>query len=267
MHRTLVWTGKGGTGKTTSVANLGPELAYLGARVLLVGFDPQADLEASYDITPDAPTIADALTGHRPVTDCLTEIALPGTTHGGTLHLLPASPVLDDLLGAFADGGHQSLDLLLGQLDEAFDIALIDTQGAITPLSDTAAHAADTVLFVMEPGAYESRALAKRLGEIQASRTETGGWRMKPLGVVFMRTPARSSSLRLLREQLADTETYGAEIYVFEHHTRPQTSVQLHPLHGRPTVMVEPDSNVGRDYRRIAAELLQQLNALYPAAA
>lgn len=262
MHRTLLWTGKGGTGKTSSVANLGPELAYRGLRVLLVGFDSQAHLEATYGIGPDALTVVDALTGEAEPHACLHEIPLPGSTHGGTLHLLPSTRRLDDLSPALAQRDYAALDELLDVFHDDFDLALIDTVGALTPISHTAARAADTVLFVMEPGAYEALSLGERLGEIEAYR-EDDAWRMQPLGVIFTRTPRKSSAMQTLREHIADAENFGADIYVFEHHTRPQSSVQTHALQGRPTVLVQPDSNVGRDYRAIAGELLDRLVRLH----
>jgi len=54
MYRLLVWSSKGGVGKTTSVANLGPALARRGSNVLLVGFDAhQPDLEMTFGIEDD----------------------------------------------------------------------------------------------------------------------------------------------------------------------------------------------------------------------
>ena len=50
-----ICTQKGGVGKTTTAANLGVALARQGNRVLLVDFDPQADLSISLGYTnPDA---------------------------------------------------------------------------------------------------------------------------------------------------------------------------------------------------------------------
>lgn len=52
MHIVSVINYKGGVGKTTLTANLGAELAYRGARVLLLDLDPQASLTFSF-VKPD----------------------------------------------------------------------------------------------------------------------------------------------------------------------------------------------------------------------
>jgi chromosome partitioning protein len=46
---------KGGVGKTMTVANLGAALAQRGRRVVMVDFDPQADLSASWSLEEHDP--------------------------------------------------------------------------------------------------------------------------------------------------------------------------------------------------------------------
>jgi chromosome partitioning protein len=48
MRVTSIINYKGGVGKTTLTANLGAELAWRGAKVLLIDLDPQASLTFSF---------------------------------------------------------------------------------------------------------------------------------------------------------------------------------------------------------------------------
>ena len=152
MYRLLVWSSKGGVGKTTSVANLGPALARCGNDVLLVGFDAhQPDLEMTFGIEDDddMTRMEDLLAGSADPLTATIEIddpIAPTRNHkpGGSLRLLATS---ESLLALTADlaatGRFDALDQLLMQLDETADIALIDTTGAVTPRTRMAMFAAE----------------------------------------------------------------------------------------------------------------------------
>jgi cellulose biosynthesis protein BcsQ len=273
MYRLLVWTSKGGTGKTTTVANTAPELARLGYRVLMVGFDPQADLESTFGIEEDSDVarIEQLLDGGGDPLAAALDIEVPALPRrikrrrrdgGGRLQLLPCSSQLLSHTAAIARRRYQDLDQLLGAFDRGADIALIDTQGALTPISHTAALAADGVLFVGEPGYYEFRALASRLAELEELRRDEG-LEIAPIGLLFVRCSARSRQMREYREHYEDAEAFGGErLHVFKAHTRQQSSVRDHPRLRRPTVIAEPDSHAAQDYRAFAAELVDRLAAI-----
>lgn len=261
MHRILVWTSKGGTGKTTTVANTGPELARLGYRVLMVGFDPQGDLEATYgidDTDPDVLRVEQLLAGGVDPRTAPVAIAVDGVGEGpGSLRLLASSSDLHAASASVARRQFADLDRILGQFDDV-DVALIDTQGAMGPLSHTAARAADSVLFTMEPGFYELRALATRLSDLAELEADEG-WALTTLGVLFVRTDARSRQMREYRAHFADSESFGEPLYVFDAHTRQQSSVRDHARVAQPTVLAEPASHVAEDYRAFAAELVGRI--------
>lgn len=276
MHRTLVWTSKGGTGKTTTVANLGPELAALGYHVLMVGFDPQGDLESTFGIDDDDADVVrveqllgggiDPRSAAIDLAATNAHVSLALDRGEGTLRLLAASSDLNAATAAVARRRFEDLDRILEAFDDV-DLALIDTQGAFSPLSHTAARAADSVLFTMEPGFYEYRALARRLGELEELEREEG-WATTALGVLFVRTATRSRHMREYRTHFEDPEAFGADpLYVFEAHVRQQASVRDHPRLALPTVLAEPTSNVATDYRAVAAELAQRIVACTGASA
>jgi cellulose biosynthesis protein BcsQ len=274
MYRLLVWTSKGGTGKTTTVANTGAELARLGHHVLMVGFDPQGDLEATFGIESggdDGPTDLGALlAGEGDARSAPIEIAVPAvpgrirrrgnSKAPGSLRLLASSPRLNEHTVSLAERGYRDLDGVLGQLDADADFALIDTQGALTPISQTAAWAADGVLFTGEPGYYEARALVARLAELNQLHSE--GLHLDTVGLLFVRTDQRSRQMREYREHFADPENFPDPLYVFRSHTRQQASVREHPAFQEPTVIAEPHSHVAEDYRQFAQELTERLASL-----
>jgi len=273
VYRILVWTSKGGTGKTTTVANTGPELARLGFSVLMVGFDPQGDLESTFGIdedTTEVTRIEELLDSGGDPRTAAVDVPLPPLPRRvpwkrrgpvGRLRLLACSSQLLAHTAAVARRGYKDLDQLLSAFDDV-DLALIDTQGALTPISHTAAHAADGVLFVMEPGYYEYRALAHRLAELDQMRDDEG-LEIAPLGLLFIRTGDRSRQMREYRTHFEDPDTLpGESLHVFRAHTRQQASVRDHPRLQKPTVIAEPLSHVAEDYRAFAAELADRLAKL-----
>ncbi len=272
MYRLLVWTSKGGTGKTTTVANLGPELARLGYDVLMVGFDPQGDLETTFGIDEDeqgVTRIEELLVRPQDARAAAIEVEVGDVGRrwrgrgprrkAGRLRLLPCSSALNESVAGVAQRGYVDLDRLLSAFGNEVEIALIDTQGALTPLSHTAAQAADGVLFTMEPGFYEYRALASRLAELEAMRRDDG-LTVSAIGVLFVRTDGRSRQMREYREHFDDPEAFGGEaLHVFETHTRQQASVRDHPRLGQPTVLADPTGHAASDYRAFASELAARL--------
>ena len=273
VYRVLVWTSKGGTGKTTTVANAAPELARLGYSVLMVGFDPQGDLESTFGIdedTDDVMRIEELLEGGGDPRAAAVDVPLPALPRrvpwkrrgpAGRLRLLACSSQLLAHTAAVARRGYQDLDRLLSVFDDV-DLALIDTQGALTPISHTAARAADGVLFVMEPGYYEFRALAHRLAELDQMH-HNEGLDITPLGLLFIRTSDRSRQMREYRAHFEAPDTLdGQPLHVFHAHTRQQASVRDHPRLQQPTVIAEPLSHVAEDYRGFASELADRLGKL-----
>jgi chromosome partitioning protein len=270
MYRLLIWTSKGGTGKTTTVANLGPELARLGHDVLMVGFDPQGDLETTFGIDEDeqeVTRIEDLLERPQDARAAAIDVEVPESTRrwrgrrrkAGRLRLLACSSALNEAVAGVAQRKYADLDRLLAKFDGEVEIALIDTQGALTPLSHTAAQAADGVLFTMEPGFYEYRALASRLAELEAMRRDDG-LTVAAVGVLFVRTDGRSRQMREYREHFDDPEAFGGEaLHVFGTHTRQQASVRDHPRLGQPTVIADANGHAASDYRAFAGELAARI--------
>lgn len=273
MFKLLVWTSKGGSGKTTTVANIGPELARLGLDVLMVGFDPQGDLESTFGVDDDdvgVVRVESLLDGRTDPRGAAVDVALDGVRgwrrarRGGRLRLLASSPALRAAMGGVAVGGYDALARVLDAFVDEVDVVVIDTQGALTPLSHAAVRAADGVLFTLEPGYYEYRSLVTRLAELDELRAQ-GAAAMATVGVMFVRTSSRSRQMREYRAHLEGPDLGGEPVHVFATHTRQQASVRDHPRLAQPTVLADPGGHVADDYRRFVAELVERIPT--PAAA
>ena len=82
--RLVLYTGKGGVGKTTTAVNLAACLAASERPTLLIDMDPQANASSAYGITKAERQIYDALIDETPLSHCAYETELE------TRHVIPA---------------------------------------------------------------------------------------------------------------------------------------------------------------------------------
>ena len=249
---------KGGVGKTITVANLGTAFAEHGRRVLLVDFDPQADLSASCGGDDDDPRprierslISDGVD----VRDALVAVALDG---GGRLALLPtAYEALRRQTARLLAGDHGELARLLAQLDGDFDIALIDTPAGDTVFGRQALVAADAAIVPVLPGYHELRALARGL-ELLDEGARADGSAVALLGVLVVNADPRWRTTREYGAHLAALAA-ADELALFETSIPRHQPVTGHARLGRPTVVVSPRCSVAVAYRELAVEVEQRI--------
>lgn len=132
---------KGGVGKTASTIGLGGALADAGERVLLVDLDPQGHLTDALGVpeSPDEATLAQAILGEYEGHP--RELVVP---YRERLHVLPTA--LDMFLldrGLYMSQGREHrLARVLDQLEEDYDVCLIDCPPSLGATTDTALIAA-----------------------------------------------------------------------------------------------------------------------------
>ncbi len=151
---------KGGSGKTTSSAHLAQHLALRGYRVLAIDLDPQASLTALHGVQPefdltDGGTIYDALRYEDPCP--IAEIIRP--TYIPNLDLIAGNLELmefeHETPRALAQG-HAGLFFFrvkeaLAQVDERYDVVVLDCPPQLGFLTMSALSAATGVLVTIHP--------------------------------------------------------------------------------------------------------------------
>lgn len=163
---------KGGVGKTTIAANLGGLLADIGYRVLLIDADVQPSLSRYFALSHQAEhgltkmVMSGALTP-----DCISHIEFPPdnfagdhsrlNAQGGFLHIVTS----DTRDGKLQDWLSNRLDRLVRiriaikntTVAEHYDVAIIDTQGAVGHLQDAAVNASDLLITPASPDIVSAR--------------------------------------------------------------------------------------------------------------
>ena len=151
---------KGGSGKTTTAAHLAQRLALLGYRVLGIDLDPQASLTALHGVQPefDIPeggTLYDAIRYEDPcpIRDVIRPTYIPG------LDLIPGNLELMEFeheTPRALSSGHAGLFFFrvreaLAQVDDDYDVVVIDCPPQLGFLTMSALSAATGVLVTIHP--------------------------------------------------------------------------------------------------------------------
>ncbi|MGN7963626.1 plasmid partitioning protein RepA [Brucella sp. 22210] len=153
---------KGGSGKTTTSAHLAQHLALTGHRVLAIDLDPQASLSSLHGFQPEldqVPSIYDAIRydeEQKPLSKVIQKTNFPG------LDIVPANLELQefeyDTPLAMSDRNSNAgksfftrISKALEEVDDQYDIVVIDCPPQLGYLTITALTAATAVLITIHP--------------------------------------------------------------------------------------------------------------------
>ncbi|MEO9778026.1 MAG: plasmid partitioning protein RepA [Sedimentitalea sp.] len=162
LHVVSVVNFKGGSGKTTTAAHLAQHLALRGHRVLAIDLDPQASLTALHGIQPEldeVPSLYEALRydgERRSITEVIRSTNIPN------LDIVPASLDLQEyeydtpvaLTSRDPQAGRAFFTRIseaLKEVDDLYDIVVIDCPPQLGYLTLTALTASSSVLITVHP--------------------------------------------------------------------------------------------------------------------
>ncbi len=248
MSRTIVFVNqKGGVGKTTTVINLGAYLARAGKRVLLVDFDPQANLTSGVGGAKKAKGAYEVISGQTSMRDIIKPTKVPG------LYLAPSSI---DLSGATVelvdkDGRDHYLKNALALVKDDYDFVLIDCPPSLGVLTLNGLSAADEVLIPLQCEYFALEGLSLILQTIQLVQKGMNQ-RLKIAGILFTMYDSRT---RLAQDVVAQVSGYfGDKVFT----TIIPRNVRLSeaPSHGVPVCLYDANCIGAKSYEKLAAEVL-----------
>ena len=211
---------KGGVGKTTTCVNLGIGLARQGRKVLLVDFDPQANLTISlgYQMPDELPvTLTDAVYNllnrgtSRGKDEPLLDIRTAILHHEEGVDLLPSSLGLFslELTMTGANARETILKRLLAPLKSQYDVILIDCAPTLGMFTLNSLSAADSILIPVSVNFLSIEGISQLLDTVMFIKQEIN----PDVIIVLTMLDARTSYARGMVSLISNT--YGNSFPIF----------------------------------------------------
>ena len=265
---------KGGVGKTTTAYNLGYALVEQGKNVLLVDFDPQANMTMCFGIdNPDTitPSISELLTMvidgkempsdkyvyiHQKKMCAFDQEVIPSEilAVGGRLDIIPSniSLTLAEVNMRDEMGREHMLSQILELHRSQYDYCIIDTNPSLGLLTVNALAACDKVIVPVSSALWSATGLQALIGNIYKVKQKLNP-RIEIMGILLTICDERTKIFKEVKDLIGDT--YGS-IKIFET-TIPQTvKVQESNYSNQSIIEYNPASKAAIAYRNLSKEIL-----------
>ena len=247
---------KGGTGKTTTCANLGIGLAQEGKRVLVVDNDPQASLTISLGWTqPDKlPVTLSTLMG-RAIMDEPIRAEEAILHHSEGVDVLPASIELSGMEVSLVNAISREsvLRQVLEELSPRYDHMLIDCMPSLGMLTINALAAANSVIIPVQAQYLPAKGLEQLLQTVAKVRRQLNP-RLKIDGILLTMVDSRTNFNREISALLR--ETYGGKIRVFATDIPHSVRAAEISAEGKSIFTHDPHGKVAEAYRALTKEVM-----------
>lgn len=239
---------KGGTGKTTSVINIGANLANQGKKVLLIDLDPQANLSEGLGVYDSNNTMYYYYKN---------KISATAQNVKENLDIIPSNL---DLVGFDFDLPAEFLrekvvDNLVKDLLPNYEYVLIDLPPTLNTVVINALVISDYICIPMEAEFFAFRGL-DRIMDIAKKIKSTFKPNLNLLGVFVTKfNPTRSLSKHILDavNDNFDNKLLNTKIRINVKLSEAQTE-------GKDIYSYDPESNGAKDYEALTLEILELIN-------
>ncbi|MGD9940649.1 MAG: ParA family protein [Clostridia bacterium] len=250
MSRTIVFVNqKGGVGKTTSAINLGAYLALEGKRVLVIDFDPQANLTSGVGGKAGSASTYEVISGQATMKDVIVPTKVEG------LFLAPSSINLSGATVELVDREDRNdyLKKALLPVKDEYDFILIDCPPSLGVLTLNGLSAADEVLIPLQCEYFALEGLSLILQTIQLVQKGMNP-RLRVTGILFTMYDSRT---RLAQDVVSQVTGYFKD-RVFETIIPRNVRLSEAPSHGLPICLYDANCIGARSYGKLAKEVLQR---------
>lgn len=237
---------KGGTGKTTTAANIGTCLTRQGFTVLFIDLDQQGNLaDVLAPSETGKGTILNVLKGETDLQDAAV------ITEYGDL-------VFSDPEQYLYEPEPRDLANVIRTAADKYDYCIIDNPPQLTGWTAASIYAADYIVMPTQADVFGTKSITQLLNTVNTIRATTGH-AGHVTGVLLTRYNGRTVLARQAREYLKKTAK-DAGTALFSTDIRECNAIKEAQASGDDLYTYAPKSNAARDYRAVTTELLERIN-------
>lgn len=241
---------KGGVGKTTSAVNIGAYMAEEGKKILLIDFDPQANLSSSVGAQTDHAGVYEVIVGNTPIRTAIQETSV------SNMYVLPSSINLTGANIELIEEENREFFLknALQHEREKWDYILIDCPPSLGLLTVNGLAAADFVIIPLQCEYFALEGLSMLLQTIKRIQEGLNGNLMIG-GILFTMFDSRT---RLANEVVQEVSGYFKD-KVFRTIIPRNVRLSEAPSHSVPISQYEVNSSGAVSYKKLAEEVMYRV--------
>ena len=239
---------KGGTGKTTTVLNLGAALARKRKRVLLIDLDSQCNLTSAFGVDSNGVGIGELLIGKAELSDVV--------KRNGKLSLIPASEKLLDYEFQLSNepGREYMLREQLEKVADAYDFIIIDCPPSLGTLATNSLVAANHFIVPMQAENFAFIGL-DRIMLISEKVKKRMNPDLRLAGILFVKLDPRTKFSQAVIQSLSDNQNFSGKL--FNTYIRQDISLMESGAFKQTVYEYASKSRGAADYNDLAKEILK----------
>lgn len=247
---------KGGTGKTTTVANLGIGLARAGKRVLLIDGDSQGSLTASLGYRdPDSLDISLATIMEKLINEDEMNPKEGILHHPEGIDLMPANIELAALEVSMVNiiGRERILKNYIQLVEDSYDYIITDCNPSLGMITINALACANSVLIPVQSSFLPVKGLQqliKTIGIVKRQLNE----KLQIEGILLTMVDGRTSFSKDICDMVRDT--YGDKVRIFKENIPRSVRAEETTAEGVSIFVHDKNGKVARAYQALAEEVL-----------